>query len=190
MAPAFRAIGQTATGWNCGLKQFWLKNKRSAVAQVIRTSVHNVVRHKEGFYSKLTVHKPFIKMDEHLAVYHTYKHKHSLTGPHIHTPDTYKCNGSYICNITLYLPVSAATRVVQMWRRSERYGGAVFIWEHMKLLENMSNIFFWIGSGNDMGSCILNQLRFMEKFVWKTREDRGTIIKTRCNQRLYKKVLL
>ena len=42
----------------------------------------------------------------------------------------------------------------------------------MKLLKDRSNMLYVRGSGIDIGSCILNQLQFLEEFVRKTREDR------------------
>ena len=47
-------------------------------------------------------------------------------------------------------------------------------------------MFYRRGSGNDKNSGILSQLKFMEEFVSKTREDRVTVVNTQCVQSVYK----
>ena len=58
----------------------------------------------------------------------------------------------------------------------------VFNRKPVQLLENRGEMFFGRGSGNDTGDRILNQLKFMEELVRKTRKDRVEVIDTGCNQ--------
>ena len=46
----------------------------------------------------------------------------------------------------------------------------------VKLLENGSDVVYGGGFGNNAGRCILNQLKFMEKFVREAEKEGITIV--------------
>ncbi len=49
----------------------------------------------------------------------------------------------------------------------------------MEMLKNWSNVMSGRGSGDDVGT--LDQLKLMERFLWKTEEEGVTIIDTGSN---------